>query len=235
MVNIIKPHIVEHRGRVFGLGRERRWDERNKDFALPRKSVPRDVRSRTWFGGPVLDQGETPMCVGFAGWGWLRGGPVLNKPDFTPQELYHWAQQKDEWDGENYEGSSTLGLMTVLKDAGYINGYQWALDADTLLAWVLTKGPVVVGTNWYEEMFSPRKDGFLVLDGDSAGGHEWRVVGANRDKKCPDGSRGALRMVNSWGTSWAQNGRAWISVKDMQRLIQEDGEAVTPTEVLEKH
>lgn len=232
-MSIIKPHIVEHKGHIYGLGRDIKWDYRNSDHLLPKKSVPRGVRERMWFGGPVLNQGETPMCVGYSGWGWLRGGPDINIPDFTPEQLYHWAQQKDQWDGEDYEGSSTLGLMQVLLDAGYIKGYKWALDTDVLISWILTTGPIIVGTNWYDQMFTPRsKDGFLIVDGEVIGGHEWRILGINLDKKCPDGTKGAGRMVNTWGNSWGQSGRAWISFKDIQRLLSDGGEAVTPTEVV---
>lgn len=232
MVNLVKPGVVEHKGRVFGMGREKRFDQRSLDHLMPKKSVPPGLRARNWFAGPELDQGETPMCVGYSGWGWLRGGPTVNVPNFAPQELYHWAQQHDQWEGEDYEGSSTLGLMQVLTDAGFVKAYKWAFNVDLLVPWVLTTGPLLFGTNWHEEMFFPRKDGFVIVDGAIAGGHEWRMTGINLDKKAPDGTKGAGRIVNTWGQSWGQAGRAWISFKDVQKLLDAEGEAVTPTEVV---
>jgi hypothetical protein len=206
------------------------WDRRNLDFPVPKLTTAR--LWRFWTGGPVLDQGATPQCVGYAGWGWLRGGPVINKDlPFTPSDLYHWAQERDEWPGEDYEGTSTLGLMKALKDKGYISEYRWALDAETLVAWVLENGPVVVGTNWYMDMFTPDRWGFISPAGENVGGHEWRIVGASRTRQCPDGTTGAVRMINSWGTGWGQNGRAWVSITDLDRLIKEDGEAVTAPEL----
>lgn len=218
-------------GAQAGLGRLREWDEANHDYLLPRKAVPQVLRKRQWNAGRVLDQGNTPQCVGYAGYGWLSGGPVINKPPFSPTDLYHWAQEEDQWPGTNYEGSSTLGLMKALKKRGYINEYRWALDAETLVAWVLTTGPVVVGTDWYMDMMALDRDGFIHPEGENVGGHEWRIVGTNRDKECPDGTKGASRMVNSWGLGWGEKGRAWISNKDLDKLIKDNGEAVTASEI----
>jgi len=212
-----------------GQGRLRQWDERNLDHPLPKIDAPR--RRTMWWAGKILDQGNTPHCVGYAGYGWLAAGPVVNVPDFTPDELYRMAQDHDEWPGHDYEGTSTLGLMKALLAKGYIWGYQWAFDAETLVNWILMKGPVVVGTNCFEHMANPDADGFMSPTGKDYGGHEYRIVGADRDKRCPDGTTGAVRMANSYGPNWGDNGRGWISFKDMDFLIKKDGEAVTAPEI----
>jgi hypothetical protein len=217
------------------LGRLLQIDERNREHPLPRKKIPRGVRSRTWHDAGITDQGATSMCVGYSAHGWLRCGPVVNNPPFSPAELYKWAQENDEWEGEDYDGSSTLGVMKALKARGYISDYKWAFDAETLAAWVLTTGPVLVGTNWYRDMFTPLVgSGFIEPTGENDGGHEWRIVGVNLDKKCPDGTKGAVRMCNSWGKGWGQQGRAWISLEHLDQLIKDQGEAVTATEILVK-
>jgi len=215
---------------LAGMGRLLQRDERNSNYPLPKLET--DRTHRFWSVGAVLDQGDSPMCVGYAGFGWLIGGPVINRPNFTPADLYHWAQANDEWPGTDYDGSSTLGLMKALKAKNYIGEYRWATDAETLVAWVLEKGPVLVGTNWYRDMFTPHnKTGFIEPIGDNDGGHEWRIVGADRRKHCPNGTQGAVRMVNSWGKEWGEMGRAWIAFDDLDKLIKEDGEAVTVTEL----
>jgi len=217
---------------LAGLGRLSQPDPRNRNFALPKEFVPPAVRRKFWWGAEVLDQLDTPQCVGFAGYGWLLGGPTTNEPEFTPEDLYRWAQERDQWAGTDYDGTSTLGLMKALKDKGYITEYRWAFDAETLVAWLLTNGPVLVGTNWFMDMFTPNiHNGFIEPTGDVVGGHEWRIVGADRDKVCPDGSQGAVRMVNSWGTGWGDKGRAWVSLDDLDLLIKGDGEAVTAIEI----
>jgi hypothetical protein len=141
------------------------------------------------------------------------------------------AQDRDEWPGRSYDGTSTLGLMKALKDLGYINEYQWALDADTLMRWVITTSPVLVGTNWYGDMMAIDRDGFIHPEGEDFGGHEWRIVGGDLDKPCSNGSKGAARMVNTWGRGWANQGRAWIAINDLDKLIKNQGEAVTAPEI----
>jgi|SRR5215217_2431909 len=216
---------------LSGLGRRYEWDKRNLDYKLPRRAVARDLRRRMWWAGQVLDQGATPQCVGYAGWGWLAAGPITNPPKFTPTELYHWAQERDEWPGKDYEGSSSLGLMRALKDKGYISEYRWALDVQTMIAWVLTTGPVVVGTNWYLDMFTPDRRGYIRPTGENVGGHEWGIVGADKDRVDMQGDKGAFRMVNTWGRGWAEKGRAWVSFKSMEFLLGEEGDCTTATEI----
>lgn len=216
---------------LAGLGRLLQWDDRNLAHLLPRKSVPRDVRSRYWHAGPILDQGNTPQCVGHAGHSWLSAGPVVNRPRITPRELYLLAQDNDEWPGRNYDGTSTLGLMKALKSLGYISEYRWATDAETVVAWVLTSGPVIIGSDWFEDMANPDKDGFIWPGGKNYGGHEWLIIGANRDKPTPRGDKGAVRIFNSWGEGWADGGRAWLAISDLDHLIKNNGEAVTSPEI----
>lgn len=217
------------------LGRLRQWDDQNLEHVLPKKRIPAGIRRRHWHVHSILDQGNTSECVGHAGWSWLAGGPVVNRPPFTPTVLYNWARERDEWPGENYEGTSTLGLMKALKERGYINEYKWALDAATIVAWVLTKGPVCVGTNWHLDMFPGivTKHGFYVEPtGPIEGGHEYPIFGVDLDRWTPDGSKGAVRFPNSWGNTWgSEKGRAWMSIKALDSLIKADGEAVTSTEI----
>jgi hypothetical protein len=215
-----------------GLGRLYEWDDQNLEYKLPRKAVPSSVTSRYWWTPEIVDQGEKPYCVGYSGYTWLRCGPVYNKPDLTPDQLYKIAQDNDEWPGDDYEGSSGLGLMKGLKDRGYVKEYRWALDADTAMAWVLTTGPVLAGTNWFSGMTEPDKYGYLHATGANEGGHEWLISGASRTKLNPDRSIGAFRMTNTWGKDWGDGGRAWVTKREFDALLKDQGDCVTPTEIL---
>jgi hypothetical protein len=181
----------------------------------------------------VLDQGDTPQCTGYAAKGYLQAGPVTNRSAKIPTatELYHLAQKNDEWEGEDYDGSSTLGVMKALKSLGLISEYRWAYDVDTIFAHLLTTGPVIMGTWWTMDMF-PTTNGWLMPTGELVGGHEWVLIGANLDKVCPiDHSVGSARMVNSWGPGWNEEGRAWVSREGLKWLLTNEGDAVTPTEL----
>jgi C1A family cysteine protease len=179
--------------------------------------------------GPVLDQGRTPQCVAYSSIGFLTAHPVVNKAiDF--KEFYDACQRVDEWEGEDYEGTSVRAGFKVLKERGYVSGYQWALNADTVAQHILTTSPVVVGTDWYLDMFTPTSDGYITATGSVEGGHAWLLVGVNLMRHNPDGTLGAFRMRQSWGPGWGQNGRAWVTYSDMDKLIRSDGEACAAVE-----
>lgn len=199
---------------------------------MPDHKKARRITVMHWSVPSILDQGSKPHCVGFAGFNYLRASPVRNKPTFQPADLYATAQTLDEWPGTNYEGTSVRGLFKGLQQAGYVRGYSWAADADDVLSHVLTAGPVVLGTDWYQAMDRVGPGGFIWPEGGTVGGHAYLVAGADRAKKCPDGSVGAVRIVNSWGTGWGQKGRAWLSYTTLNLLIQNLGEACVAEEVL---
>lgn len=103
----------------------------------------------------------------------------------------------------------------------------WASSLDDLVRWVLLKGPVVVGTDWYERMFTPDYDGTVRLGGGIAGGHAWLVTGVDAAKR-------RARARNSWGAAWGIRGDFWIGLDDLRTLLEQDGEACTAAEVKAK-
>jgi C1A family cysteine protease len=82
---------------------------------------------------------------------------------------------------------------------------------------ILKLGPVVVGTNWYNGMFYPNKNGLIKISGQMVGGHAYLINGVDTKTK-------QFRIKNSWGKSWGKGGHAFISFNDMSRLIKENGE-----------
>jgi C1A family cysteine protease len=179
---------------------------------------------KTWPTAQVFDQKSTSQCVAYSGIAALVAAPHVNFPNITFESLYRECQLNDQWTGEAYDGTSVLALGKVLKRMGFISEYRWANNVDQLANYILTTGPALAGTRWDSNMFAPGKDGFLSLGGGVAGGHAYLLAGVDLEKKCPDGSTGAFRKLGSWGRSWADNGRAWISFKDMSELIADDGE-----------
>lgn len=219
------------------FGRRVAKDENDKKYLVkPDRRAAAEVRKRMWrWGLPLLDQGPTPRCVGFSAYELLRCSPIRNKPSsyFTPAKIYNGAQQNDEWPGEDYEGSSVRGAMKFLHKEGFISEYKWAFDAETLLNYVLTCGPMNVGTNWYEKMDDVDSHGYIWPEGGEPAGHAWLIIGVDRDAKNPDGTQGRATMLNSWG-KWGikGTGRAHLTFESIAKLIAEDGEAAVATEVL---
>lgn len=169
-----------------------------------------------WWG----DQGSTPQCVGYAWAHWIEDGPVIhngNHPVVNPSTIYFEAQKVDEWPGQNYDGTSVRGGAKYLQTIGKVNSYYWAFDINTLIRTVSLLGPVVVGTNWYYNMFYPNGSGHIRVGGGIAGGHAYVINGVDNVNRL-------FRIKNSWGQSWGIGGHAYISFADMTRLINESGE-----------
>lgn len=210
-----------------GLGRLHAPDMRDKQF-LMRALLPRQIQVRTkyWRCGAVLDQRDTPHCVEYSWTQFVLSAPVMSKRSTLPPvgEIYKLAQRIDEWPGENYDGTSVRAGAKVLHSLGRITGYVWGYNALDVRDHLLTRGTVVVGTDWYDKMFTPDARGFIAPDGEVAGGHAYLVVGYST-------KRNAFRILNSWGRSWGQNGRAWISFDDMDYLIKDYGEACSALEL----
>lgn len=204
-----------------GLGRLAAKDARDAGYpmraalSVPTGRLYRYWNDTAWFG----DQGATPACVGFAWAHWLTDGPVTHKGTPDPLFIYQAAQKRDEWPGEDYAGTSVRAGAKVLKEAGSLKEYRWAANIEDVVQAVLELGPVVVGTNWYSAMFTPVYGDRIAPTGSVAGGHAYLLNGINL-------KRGLFRLKNSWGRDWAGDGRAMISVEDMERLLfLEDGEA----------
>lgn len=209
-----------------GLGRRFAPDDRDYGFQL-QDVVEASTRTRRLWGinkEDRLDQGSEPHCVAYAhAHRWLGGPRRHDELAWGLTEAYKWMQQNDEWAGENYEGTSVRAGAKYMRAMGHYTVFRWAWDLDTVINAVLEQGPVVMGTNWYTDMFWPDENGFLRLEGFNAGGHAWIVDGV-------DTTQGWARMLNSWGTAWGKEGRAKIDLVDLDRLIHENGEACMPTE-----
>jgi len=161
-------------------------------------AVPTTTRQRRlWpMRRRVLDQAGLPACVGFAWAHWLMCDPV--KQFLYPAGIYYAAQYVDEWEGQDYDGTSCRGGAKVLRNFGLIGEFRLCLDAEDIAAIVLEQGPVCVGTTWYAGMSDPFH-GTIAPTGRLQGGHAYLIVGANQRHE-------AFTVLNSWGAGWGETG-----------------------------
>lgn len=206
-------------------------------------------RSYTWGLSQYFDQGSEGACVGFGYAHELAAAPIVvaGVTDGWAREIYWLAQREDPWPGgayegasPYYEGTSVLTGAKVVQDLGHYSGYTWGLTMQEAVNGICYKGPAVLGLNWYVDMFTPDASGFIHPTGTLAGGHCILAVGVkvvwkswisrwfSRRWDNVDLDRSYLILHNSWGLGWNGNGRCKLSLRDFDRLLNEEGEAVFP-------
>jgi hypothetical protein len=215
------------------LGRHPFFDERSRGFPV-RALLPREVvRRKTIWELPnnfPLDQGEEGACVGFGFSGELAAAPVVIPTDNQfAFDLYARAQAEDQKMGNVWdEGASMLAGAKACKLAGHVSSYRWAFGVDDVIDTLCAVGPVVIGIDWYSGMYDTTTDGLVQVFGDVVGGHcilltgFWPAHPAWGD---------VVLWENSWGLSYGVNGRGFIRVADLQRLLSAQGEACVLVDV----
>lgn len=195
-------------------------------------------RKQMYNEGPILNQGQTPQCVGFSDKGFLNAAPIMSKPDAEPSgtTLYHWAQDNDEWAGNNYDGSSVIGGCKGMEKNGLINGWANFTTSDQIINWTNNGyGTVIIGTYWYPEMDNVDKNGQIQEPGAMSspiGGHAYRINWWDPKKQM-------FLIVNSWNKQWGYQlkngdlaGMAYARRELIDRIVfKEEGECVGPTQV----
>lgn len=223
--------------RKGALGRNINHDPRSWNYRVSRTEKPTSavLWDRTI---PVLDQKNLGSCTGNAGIGALYSKPNVQPFDqytikFPGNEdgavaLYSAASKLDS-DPDNYPptdtGSDGLSVAKALTSAGLISGYQHAFGIDDAFS-AIQQGPLIVGTYWYNGMFSPNRSGVVVPTGAIAGGHEYECIGY-------DPATDLWEFVNSWGTSWGVKGHFFYSTATFTKLLAQQGDIVlfTPATV----
>lgn len=220
------------------------FDERSRAFAAVLPTDTRPFRSYTWRCDVYNDQGREGACVGFAWSHELSARPkkILKDAAFAHQ-IYKRAQQIDQWPGENYSGTSVLaGVKAVQEivnkyDKPLIQQYRWAFGIQDVLRVISYMGPVVLGIDWYYNMYTPDANHFISASGEKVGGHAimakgLKVVKLNKDLPATydnlDLDKSYVKLHNSWGVDYGDGGTAFITVRDLAKLLEDGGEACVP-------
>lgn len=208
-----------------GFGRLEAEDARDLAYPMRAAMVPIALPTyKYWVPGPVLNQGRTSQCVAYAWHQWMETSPIRTKNGPEPAWIYREAQLIDEWPGEDpvVKGTSVRAGAKVLAVQGRIAEYVWAQSIEDVKLWLLTNGPVVIGTGWYEGMMRTDPLGYVKPTGNLVGGHCTILNGYT--------AGGDYRGMNSWGKYWGRNGHFWLHAEDLAMLLADHGEACAAVE-----
>jgi hypothetical protein len=191
----------------------------------PMSSLP---YSRYWplFRLP-LDQDGTQSCVGHAWKHRKMMVPQRNMGGLDAMAIYREAQKIDPWAGEEplYFGTSTEAGAEVCRREGSVERYVWPDTEEDVIRFLLTEGPVVVGTDWWSGMDVLGRGAEVKAEGWLRGGHDYVIDYWNRL-----GNWGMI--LNSWGpNAFGYRGRAKITRETLMTLIfQRGGDCCGATE-----
>lgn len=219
--------------------------------ALLPRITPELPPSKYWVSDTLaLDQGAVSAAVGFCAARLRRTDPLPEDPVHASRDIdlqfpgeegsfqcsagdllesdrlgyYYYALCKEK-DGHEGPGTWARVACSVLREEGVIGAYLWAHTPEEFEQWIMLRGPIMVGLNWYEGMMEPDEEGIVRLTGEIVSSHQVLVRGLNL-------LEGRYLIANSWGAQWGQLGDCWIAKDDLHRLVfDESGDAICPTEI----
>jgi hypothetical protein len=184
--------------------------------ALP----PAPPVTRLWTNSePVMNQRQTPHCVGMGCAQWGNTLPVNDHYTTADgHKIYYESLVAGKVPKAEY-GSQVRWGLKAMTTRGRVASYHLASGYDEALAWVRNPkgGPVIIGVNWFEGFNHPN---FITKtispSGGIVGGHCLLWYGASGSYSF---------WLNSWGSGWGKNGTCRISHRNARRAIEEGGEA----------
>lgn len=193
---------------------------------VPPHPAPGPGSPHEWHDTIQLDQGQTNHCVGFGWAAWGDCAPIEDRfQNADADAIYYQCKVEDGQPGQE-NGSSVRAGAKVMQGRGRLGAYVFASATDELKLWVTSHGPVVIGSDWTEDMFQPDVNGLVRPTGPVRGGHCYLLLGY-------DPASDLFQFDNSWGTGWGKNGRFFMSADDFDRLVIQNpsGEACAGLEL----
>jgi hypothetical protein len=143
----------------------------------------------------------------------------------TALDIYSKATHLDRVRGvypPDDTGSSGLAVAKAMVRLGLTSGtYRHAFGLTHALS-ALQTGPVLVGITWLTGCDNPDSTGLVHYTGTVRGGHEVLADEVDADRRL-------IWMANSWGTSFALEGRFAMTWDDFGKALADHGDVTVPS------
>lgn len=169
--------------------------------------------------GPVLDQGESSKCGGYAADGLLQAEPIIQS--VGADRIYYKAKELDNIAGP---GTTMEAVTGALKSFGAISEAYFSYEVEDVYSYVSTISPVLIALDWRENMFRWNSKGFVKAGGDLIGGHCFLCFGVDMIDK-------EIYFRNSWGTDYGLNGDFCMTFKEFEKAFIGNGIAAAVKEI----
>lgn len=225
---VVTHRLTTHPRNRPPLGRHVEHDSHSRLFDVESRGETRALVPVRWHrASPIYNQHDLGACTGMAMAAWLSCAPHCGDPNmFRENEalwIYAAGTRLDAFAGEwppTDTGSSGLGVAKAARMMGMIRGWTQAFTTESMLQ-ALMSGPVLIGSVWTDDMFTPDPTGEVHPTGAEAGGHEYLCRGW-------DGQY--LWCDNSWGPEWNPRlgGSFRLSVASWENLRKRQADVVVP-------
>jgi len=201
-----------------------RWVKLHQQPAPGPEPGPASDGTPAWPLAIQLDQGQTNHCVGFGWSGWADAAPVEDSYQNADAHALYYEAKVIDGQPNRENGSSVRSGAIAMRNRGRLAAFAFAKSTGEIDPWLDSKGTVVVGTSWTNDMFNPDANGFVTPTGPVAGGHCYVMIDKLDDED-------AYLFQNSWGGSFGLNGRFKIKRSDFASLLDDYGEACCAVEL----
>lgn len=147
---------------------------------------------------------------------YVRDGMKAAKAGISPEMLWPYSEYKYNIKPDLF--ASSFARWFTLK------AYHRCWSDSSIKYSLSQKQPVVVGVDWFfdDTLYGKGgRTGEIIATGTRVGGHAIAFVGYDDAHKNPDGSVGAFKFANSWGTGWGQKGFGWMSYSKLRANLIE--------------
>jgi hypothetical protein len=165
----------------------------------------------------TLNQGSTPQCVAFSS-AWLKEFEDLRDTGaFVPNTGAFFTAI-----GGGPNGAVVRNALAQMLNVGYppVSGsaaahkiaayYAVPVTQADIKSALMTFGPVLISTPWFNSWFHPNAAGVLPAPDTQVGGHAIAVVGWDDTK--------GFRLQNSWGSGWGISGDCFLPYAYLPRV-----------------